>query len=77
MAARDMAYGGSNENANGTTLTQGYRLRRGFPYMRAGRNVSAIPQFKTLAIYSHTTNAPGTFQTSTTGVKIQWPVPPK
>jgi hypothetical protein len=82
MSAKSMAYSSSAETNLRPDM---YRLSRGFPYMRGGKNVVPIPQFKGLPIYSH---APGVVppsfnQTMTTALqavspRIKWatnPVP--
>lgn len=52
--ARTMAYGSGQAAPNAHIVSQLHRLRRGFPFQRAGNSVAPIPQFKALTIYSHT-----------------------
>lgn len=52
--ARTMAYGSGHPAPNSTIVSQLHRLRRGFPYQRAGISVLPIPQFKAVNVYSHT-----------------------
>jgi len=51
-----------------------YRLERGFPYIRAGNSVVAIPQFKAANIFSHVAqNAPAPFATTITDTLVRSP----
>lgn len=74
--AQSMAYSQPPQSGNFNT-TATYRLGRGFPFLRRGVAVSAIPKFKGITLYSHTTNTPTPFQNTQTGKNIIWPEPPK
>lgn len=67
-----MAYGSSTRTADVPHL---YRVERGYPYLRHGKLVQAIPQWKSLTLYSVTTaNAPtSAFNTTTTPKSISYP----
>jgi hypothetical protein len=74
--AHSMAYSMPAEKGVYNTPTT-YRLSRGFPLLRRGVAVSAVPKFKALTLYSHTANTPTPFQTAQVGKNIAWPVGPK
>jgi hypothetical protein len=74
--AQSMAYTQPSQTGNFNN-TATYRLGRGFPFLRRGVAVSAIPQFKGITLYSHTANTPAPFQNSQVGKNITWPIPPK
>ena len=67
-----IAYGSSGKTFDHPHL---YRVERGFPYLRNGKLVQAIPQFKSLTLYSITVaNAPtNQFNTTTTPAAINYP----
>lgn len=70
--AKQFAYQGWKANP---IISRVYRLERGFPFLRAGRPVVAIPQFKGVTLVSHTTtNVPKTFQSPATNTAIKWPL---
>lgn len=68
--AKDLAYKGV-ANPVGHNL---YRLERGFPFQRAGKTITALPQFRALTLFAPS-NASGltSFATTTTNVKITYP----
>lgn len=74
--AKRLAYGGSTPPAE-THFS--YRMERGRPFQRAGKLVSAIPQFKALTIYSPVnSNSPNpSFQTTAKPVAVAYPAKPK
>lgn len=70
---KDMIYGGSKPTSNVAVLGNLYRLRRGYPLMRAGKLVVATPQFKTLTLYSPTSAVAQLPGTTVTPVSISYP----
>lgn len=73
--AQTMAYVQAPQNGSFDTPTT-YRLSRGFPKLRRGVSVSAIPKFKGLTLYSHIANSPASFQNTQAGKNITWPIGP-
>lgn len=69
--AKSLAYNiGTQQNADYRT----FRLERGVPFKRLGQPVVAVPQFKGVSIFSHTTqNALKSFSTTTPTITIAWP----
>jgi len=68
---KDMAYQGWDASPVHGRM---FRLERGFPYLRNGKPVVTVPQFKGLTVYSHTiANAPAPFQQTATNTAVAWP----
>lgn len=60
---KKMAYGGSGQVV---ASERSYRLERGHPFLRGGKMVVALPQFKALTIYSPVSTNAGQLPSSTT-----------
>lgn len=74
MSAKDMAYGGSTQDH---LKKNTFRLARGYPYVRAGQPVVAMPQFSGLYLYTPTAkNIPTGFRQTMTETRIKRPVAP-
>ena len=70
---KQLGYGGGPPPSKIEQPT-GFRVERGFPFQRAGKTVVAVPQFKGLQLYAHTTaTALNSFATTTPVVTIAWP----
>ena len=70
---KDMAYGGSKPIPGAVIMSNLYRLRRGYPYPRAGKLVIATPQFKALTLYSPTSGNAQLPGTTVNPVSITYP----
>lgn len=70
---KDMAYGGAKPISNILVSSNLYRLRRGYPFPRAGKLVVATPQFKTLTLYSPTTKNRQVQGNTVTPISITYP----
>jgi hypothetical protein len=53
---KDLAYGGAPEHGAGILTGQLYRLERGYPYLRRGTLVPAVPRTKAETVYVRDTN---------------------
>jgi hypothetical protein len=67
---KHLMYGGGF----GTSSTPTYRTERGFPFQRGGKTIAAVPQFKGLNLFAHTTaSALNSFAITTPTITITWP----
>jgi hypothetical protein len=72
MSIKDMAYKMDGD----PTSPNVYRLERGKEYMRAGKILPAIPQFKSLQLYMQAAGSvPKNFQVTMTPKRVRWPIP--
>lgn len=74
MTAKEMAYGGSKQDP---LAKNNFRLARGYPYVRAGQPVVAMPQFNGLYLYTPTArNIPTGFRQTMTETRVRRPIAP-